>query len=414
MTPSYRMIPCVFVLAVVTMIASPVLAADWPQFGGPDQLFTAKSSGLADKWPDDGPRKLWSRDLGEGYSSIIAVDGVLYTMYRAGEEEVVCALNAKDGTTRWEHRYAAPPAEGHVMQFTAGPRSTPLYSDGMLYTIGVAGVMHCLDAKTGEAKWKVDLWKDFDGSFLNHGYSSSPFAYKDTVIVLVGGEGHAIMALDKKSGDVKWKKQDFKNSYSTPKLVKVGGREQLLCFMAKELASVNPDSGELYWSYPHENEWGQNICLPVTGDDNMLFFSNTGAGSRGVRLKPAGDTVEVEEVWSTRKAQLFHVNSVRIGDYVYASSGGGSPCFFLAINIKTGKLAWRERGFAKATFVYSDDKFIILDEEGVLALAKATPEKFTVLSKFKLFDDVAWTIPTLVDKTLYVRDKKQIHALDLG
>lgn len=401
-------------LILLFAASAPVVAGNWPQYGGPTQDFVADSTGLADKWPETGPKRLWSRDLGEGYSSIISVDGVLYTMYRQDGQEVVCALSDKDGTTLWEYRYDAPPDPGHVMQFTAAPRSTPLYSDGKLYTIGVAGIMHCLDAKDGKVQWKHDLWKDYNGSVLNHGYSSSPFAYKNTVIVLTGGEGNAMMAFDKKTGDVVWKKNTYKNSYSTPKLINVDGEDQLLCYMAKGLVSIDPNTGEEKWSYDIENQWGQNICPPVLGDNNMLLFSTTGAGTRGVKLKRNGDKTELEEVWSTRKAQFYHVNSLRIGDYVYASSGSRSPCFFMAININDGKLAWRERGLGLAKFVYADGKFIILDEQGTLALAKASPEKFEIVSKFKLFEDVAWTVPTVVGKTLYVRDKKTIQAFDLS
>lgn len=414
MTRSIRCASWVCVAGLVSMTASPVVAGSWPQYGGPDQRFVAETTGLADKWPETGPPVVWSRDLGEGYSSIIASDGVLYTMYRQDGREVVCAMSATDGTTRWEHRYDAPPAKGHVMQFTAGPRSTPLLSDGMIYSIGVAGIMHCLDAKDGTVIWKHDLWGEFGGNHLPHGYASSPFAYKDKVIVLVGGKGHAIMALNKKTGATVWQKHDYRNSYSTPKLVEVGGQKQLLCFMASELVSIDPDNGDLNWSYPHANQWGQNICLPVVGDNNMLLFSSPEVGSRGVRLERHANQTEVKEVWSTRKAQFYHVNTLRIGDYVYGSSGALKPCFFMAININTGKLAWRERGLAKSTFVYADGKFIILDEDGMLVLAKASPQRFDVLSKFKLFDDVAWTIPTLVGRTLYARDKKKIVALDLG
>jgi hypothetical protein len=146
----------------------------------------------------------------------------------------------------------------------------------------------------------------------------------------------------------------------------------------------------------------------------MLFFSVSGAGSRGVKLTKDGDKTKVEEIWSSRKIQFYHVTSVRIGDYVYGSTGNG-PNFFAAINFKTGKIAWRKRGFSKATCVYADGKFIILDEDGNLGLATATPEDLTVHSKVKLVDNgVAWTVPTIVGKNMYIRDKNTIMALDLG
>ena len=133
-----------------------------------------------------------------------------------------------------------------------------------------------------------------------------------------------------------------------------------------------------------------------------------------MKLARKGDKTELVEVWSSRKIQFYHVTSVAIGDYVYGSTGSRDPCFFAAINIKDGKVAWRERGFAMATCVLADGQLISLDEDGQLGLATATPEKLTVHSKVSLLDKVSWTVPTVVGTKMYVRDKKIIMALDLG
>jgi outer membrane protein assembly factor BamB len=405
---------CAVVLVVLGAFAVPA-QAQWTQWGGPRQDFIAETKGLATAWPEDGPPKLWSRELGEGYSGILVDNGVLYTLYRKGDDDVVCALNAASGDPVWEYQYNAPAAEGHEMAFTAGPRSTPLLVDGRLYTVSVNGLMHCLDAKDGKVFWKQELWKDHGGEVLLHGYANSPIAYKHMVIVPVGGEGHSVMAFDQQTGDVVWKKHDFKNSYSTPRLIRVDGEDQLALFMAQEVIGLDPDTGDLKWSYEIGNQFDQNICMPeLDAESAILFFSTSQAGSRGCKLKKNGDKTEMEEVWKSRKIQFYHVNAVRLGDHVYGSSGQGSPNFFSAINLKTGDVAWRERGFAKATCLYADGKFIILDEDGNLGLAKATPEKFELLCKAKVLDKQAWTVPTLVGKTLYVRDNKQLVALDLG
>lgn len=395
-------------------VASCTTQERWTQWGGEHQDFKSSSTGLADSWPEAGPAKLWERELGEGYSGILADGNRLYTMYASGDEEVVVALSAKNGDTLWEHKYPSTPHEDHVTQFGTGPRSTPLLSGGRLYTVGISGTMHCLSAKTGKVIWTHHLWKEFDYTFLQHGYASSPIAYKDTVIVPVGGEGHSFVAFDKKDGHLVWQNQSFSNSYSTPKLINIDGEDQLVCFMATEIVGFDPNNGALKWQYPLKNQWGQNVCMPAWGDDNHLVFSTPQAGSRGVKLARNGDKTDVQELWSTRKIQFYHTTAVRVGDYVYGSSGTRAPCFFSAINVKTGKIAWRERGFAKATCVYADGRFIILDEDGHLALATATPEGLTVHSKVQLLDKVSWTVPTVVGTTLYVRDKTTIMALDLS
>jgi len=406
--------------ALIGLLSAPALG-QWTQWGGKNQDFKAVSSGLSSQWSETGPKKLWNRPLGEGYSAIVTEADRLYTMYRTDEKdkkdnkEIVIALNPTSGETVWEFKYDSAPAEGHVHEFGDGPRSTPLILGDRLYTIGVASKMHCLNKSDGKVIWSHDLWDEFKGNRLNHGYASSPIAYKDMIITLVGGEDAAVVAFDKADGHVIWKQHSYKNSYSTPKIINLDGKDQIVTYMANEIIGLDPKNGDLKWRYAIENQWGQNICLPIwDAKSHMLFFSVSEAGARGVKLTRKGDKTELEEIWSSKKIQFYHVTSVAIGDYVYGSTGQRDPSFFAAINIKDGKVAWRERGFAKATTVLADGKLIILDEDGNLGLATATPEKFTVHSKVALLDKVSWTVPTVVGKKMYVRDKKNIMALDLG
>jgi len=389
-------------------------SGQWTQWGGPHQDFTASSAGLADKWPEDGPKKLWRRELGEGYSAILVDGERLYTMGRVDGKEAAFCLNAKTGDTLWEHKYDTLIREGHIKQFGEGPRSTPLLSEGKLYTIGVSGKMHCLDAADGRVVWSHGLWDEYEGTFLEHGYSSSAFAYKDRVIVMVGGEGHSLIALNKNDGSVIWKKLDFGNSYSTPKLINLDGEDQLVCPMASEIVGIDPATGDLKWQIPFANQWKQNVSLPVWGSDNHLVISSPEIGTKGVKLVRNGGETKVEELWSTPKVRFYHATPVRVGDYVYGSSGEMGTCFYVAVNVNTGEIGWRKRGLAKATTLYADGKLIILDEEGNLAIAKATPDDLDIMAKVPLLEETAWTVPTLVGKTLYVRDKTQIMALDLG
>lgn len=389
----------------------------WTQWGGPRMDFVAGSTGLASSWEAGGPPRIWQRELGEGYSAILVDNGRLYTMYRHGDNESVVALDAKSGTTAWTYEYAAAPREGHVDQFGRGPRSTPLISGDRIYTIGVSGIMNALSIADGKMLWSHDLWgKELGGNFLNHGYSSSPIAFGETIITLVGGENASVVAFDRTDGSIVWKAQSFENSYSTPQILEVGGRQQLITFMASHVIGINPTSGELHWSYPHENQWKQNVNMPSLLDGEYLFLSSPQVGARGLRLTSTEGSSQttVEELWSTRKIQFYHVTTVRDGEWVYGSTGVRAPAFMSAINIKTGEIGWRKRGFGKANVIAADGKILILDEDGKLSIATATPEDLIVLSEVELLDRVAWTVPTIVGKTMYVRDQKSIMALDLS
>ena len=151
----------------------------------------------------------------------------------------------------------------------------------------------------------------------------------------------------------------------------------------------------------------------VTGGDT-IFLSSPQIGARGLRLAREGEKIEIEEVWSSRRIQFYHGSSVLIGDWVYGSTGMMTPAFMTAVNIRTGEIGWRERGFAKANCVEADGKLVILDEDGMLYLATATPEALVVHSKTQLLDEVAWTVPSIVGNIMYVRDNVRILAVDLG
>jgi outer membrane protein assembly factor BamB len=274
--------------------------------------------------------------------------------------------------------------------------------------------MHALNKNDGKVVWTHDLWaEDFAGNIQIHGYSSSPMVYKDTVIVPLGGVKAGLVAFNQKDGKIRWKALDFNNSYSSPRLMNVAGEQQIVVFMAEELIGVNPDTGVLRWRYPHVNQWNHNITVPEVAGDT-IFLSSPQAGAKGIRLSLQGGEIQVEEIWSTRRVQFYHGSSVREGDWVYGSTGTMALNFMAAVNLRTGEIGWRERGFARANCVEANGKLIILDEDGVLYLASATPEKLVVHASTQLLNRTAWTVPTIVGQTLYVRDARKILAVNLG
>lgn len=396
----------------LSTIADEDSVSSWPQWGGPSRDFRSPAGKLAASWPEEGPKKLWSRQLGEGHSAILFEQGRLYTMHRDGDQEAVICLDAATGETLWETAYEAE-YQG-LRQYGIGPRSTPLLVGDRLFAATVTGRLHAIDKTNGEILWSRELWgEEFRGSRLGHGYASSPIAYRNTVIVPVGGAGAAVVAFDQETGDVRWQAHDFRNSYSSPSLQRLAGEEQLVIFMAEELIGLDPATGELRWSWPHANQWGQNIAMPAV-DGDTLFISSPQAGARGLQLIPGDNGIEIEQLWSTRRTQFYHAATVKFGEWVYGSTGTNSPAFMTAINIHTGEVAWKKRGFAKANCVEADGRLVILDENGVLYLAEATPDDLIVHAQAKLLDRYAWTVPTIVGQTMYARDESQIMAVDLG
>lgn len=402
---------CVLLLAILPPLAS----AQWPGWGGPNRNFTVDVKGLSTQWSTDGPKQVWSRDLGPGYSAIAVDQGRLYTMYRKGKKEVVVALDAETGKTVWEHQYDAFLLKDMDPQFGEGPNATPLVHDGRVYTLGIAGRLVCVDQKTGKRIWSSGLVQKLKATVPGFGFSSSPIAYKDTLIVSAGGKNAGVAAFDLKTGKLRWRKHDFVDTYSSPLVINVDGEDQLVLLVDREVVGLDPATGDLKWRFPHENQWKTNISMPVWGDDGLLYVTSGGtAGSRALKLTRSADVTSVEEVWTNKKVKIGQGNVIRIGDQVYGSGGGSGPAFISSLNAKTGELNWQKRGFAKAMILHADGKLIILDENGKLGIATATPDDLTIHCEFDLLTKPAWTVPTLVGKRLYVRDKVKIIALDLG
>jgi outer membrane protein assembly factor BamB len=407
-----KLILALFLLA--TAPAAFAQSSDWAQWGGPHRNFTSETKGLATNWPAAGPRRIWQRALGEGYSAIAVERGMLFTMYRKGDNEVVIALDAATGKTVWEYSYAAPFTQEYDMSQGAGPHATPLVTGNFVFASGATGKLHCLDKKTGKVLWAHDLINEFHGTVRVNGYSCSPLAYKDKVVMMVGGSASSLIAFNQKDGSVAWKKHDFRNSTSSPILINVDGQEQLVAFMYGEVVGVDPAKGDLLWSHAHRVDYGLNTITPVWGPDNLLFISSGyNGGSRVVKLSRAGDKTTVEELWAHGLMRVHFTNAIRVGEVVYGSSGDFGPAPFTAINVKTGKVLWRNRSFPRASFLMADGRFIILDEDGDLLLATATPEGLTVISKVTLLTNNAWTVPSLAGTRLYLRDRKNIMALEL-
>jgi outer membrane protein assembly factor BamB len=414
---SIRFILCTSLLVVSFSLNGSIetkAQSEWPQFGGPERNFNAKAKGLAASWPSAGPKQLWTRPLGQGHSSIIVDGKKLYTMYSVGEEEVVIALAADTGKTIWEYKYSAPTA-GIDYEYGFGPHSTPLLVGNLLYTVGSVGMLHALNKETGKVVWSHDLWKEYGGKKMGRGYSCSPLAYKNTLILTLGGKDQTIVAFNQKDGSVAWKSLNLDLSPSSPMLINVDGQEQMVIFLGKEIVGVDPNNGALLWSHGHITEWGLNISTPVWGSDNLLFLSSAySGGSRVLKLTQKDGKTTVEELWFHRRLRLHHGTAIRIGDYIYASSGDFGPSFLAGVNVKTGEIVFQDRSFPKTNLLYADGRLIILDEDGNLALATVSPEGLKVVSKVALMRNIAWTAPTLVGSKLYLRDRRTITAVDLS
>ena len=394
--------------------------SDWPQWGGVGRDFHAASTELASSWPASGPRVLWRRDLGEGNSAIAAVGDRLYTMYRDDDREVVVALDRETGETAWEVGWETPLWEGFYGEYGPGPHTTPLVADGRLYATGIAGRLVCLDAATGREFWHRELWAGVDLSTKEFGpaqlgYSASPLLHDGRLVVLGGDAARGVMALDPQSGDVLWTTEGLEPAFASPIAIRVGDREQIVAFVAHEVAGLDPQTGAILWRAPHETSYLVNAMTPVWDGRDTLFLSSAyDSGSRALRLSVAGGKPTVSEIWSSKRIEVHHQSAVLLGGRVYASSGDFGPAFLVVFEPDSGEVVAQERGFAKANLLAAGERIVVLDEDGVLALATPTDDGLRIDARADVFSTRSWAVPTLTGTTLYARDRKEIVAFDLA
>ena len=278
---------------------------EWLQWGGAGRNFMPDATGLAASWPAGGPKKLWSRALGEGHSSILVEGGRIYTMYRPlgllsavrrSQEEVVAALDAASGKTIWEFKYPAP-TDGLDFSQGAGPHSTPLIVGNRIYATSTRKELFALDKATGQRVWSHDFMKEYNAPSPGRGYTCSPILYNGTIIVTVGGPGQAIAAFNQQTGALVWKAGDFDMAPASPILIDVDGQQQLVLFAGERVAGLNPANGKMLWSRAAQDRLGpehQHAGVVAGGSSAVHLLrvrqrkprAGAASGGRATRRRP--------------------------------------------------------------------------------------------------------------------------------
>ena len=412
-----------FLIAAAIAHPASQTAPTWKQWGGPNRNFMLEATGLASSWPASGPPRLWTRALGEGHSSIVEDGGRLFSMYRPAspargqfsQEEVVIAVDAASGKTVWEYRYPSPTGDANFTE-GAGPHSTPLIAGARVFAASSRREFFALDKATGKVIWRHDFMKEYAAGGVDRGFAPSALLYGNSVIISIGGRGQAVGAFNPDTGALLWKAGDMDFAPASPILIDVDGQTQLVVFGGDRIAGMDPANGRMLWSHPHRTDWGLNISTPIwSASDHLLIFSSAyGTGSRALDLRQAAGKTTVTEKWAVPRIRVHIGTIIRLGDFAYMSSGDFGPAFLSAMNVKTGAIAWQDRSFSRAQLLYADNKMILLDEDGTLGLATVSPQGLQVLSRAPILENRAWTPPTLIGKTLYVRDRRTMAAYDLG
>lgn len=379
----------------------------WTNFRGPARDGRYDEQAVKTNWGSGGLQQLWKQPVGGGYASFSVADGIAYTIEQRRDEETVAAYQVDTGRELWTHAWKAE----YKDSTGDGPRATPTWDAGRVYALGAMGDLRCLDAKSGKLVWSKNILKDNGATNIQWAMAASPLIVDDKVVVLAGGaNGKSVVAYNKATGARVWNAMSDNASYTSPMLVNLAGRRQILVVTADRAAGLVPETGKVLWEYPWRNSSGINVSQPLVVNQNRVFISaGYGKGAAVFELKGAGDAFTATTVWENTRMKNKFNSSVLHEGYVYGLDEGMLTC----VDVATGEQKWKARGYGFGQVILASGHLIITTEEGQVALVRADPEKHTELAKFASLEGRTWNYPAISNGRLLVRNAKEMACYKL-
>ena len=416
------------------------LADDWPQWMGPGRDNVWRETGIIEKFGEQGPPIVWRSKVAGGYAGPAVADGrVFVTDYvteddvkvpnwnreeSSGIERVLC-LDEQTGNEIWRHEYPV----NYSISYPAGPRCTPSVHQGMVYTLGAEGHLFCLDASSGDVIWSKDFVKQFGAKTSMWGYASSTLVDGDKLLCVVGGEGSHAVAFDLKTGNEIWRSVNAADQgYSPPTIIEAGGVRQLVLLCPDSVTSINPDTGQEYWSVPYQATSGSIIMSPVKMGD-YLFAG--GYNNQNLLVKLASDKPGAEIVWGNKAKHGIspvNVQPMVVDETMYGVHGSGE---LMAVALPSGERVWttpqpmsedRPVRSGTAFIVKQQDRYWLFTERGEIVIARLSPAGYEEIDRAQVIQpsnnafgrDVVWCMPAFANRRMYVRNDNECICVDLA
>jgi outer membrane protein assembly factor BamB len=397
----------------------------WPTFRGADRTAVSQETGLLQEWPEGGPKLVWeAAGAGRGYSSLAIADGKIYTLGDGlstadDKDEYLSCFSEADGKQLWKTKTGKAWTSGQDSWQSS--RSTPTVDGSLVYVLTPHGDLVCCSTADGNELWRKNLKSDFSGSKADGwGYSESVLIDGDRLICTPGNSKATMVALDKKTGETIWKcasEGDKGAGHASIVISTIGGNRVYVTTTGSGCLGVRADDGTRLWQYPIERTTAV-IPTPIVRGDLVFFAAGYKRGGALLKQKATSDgKVEVEEIYPVNPALANkHGGIVLVGDYLYGDSDdAGVPW---CADLMTGEIKWKERGSGKrsASFAAADDCLYIRFADGTMVLARANPDKYEEVSKFKIPDSGArpsWSHPVITGGKLYLREQDKIFCYDL-
>lgn len=389
----------------------PDRTASWPRFHGPRNDNQSTETGLLQSWPEGGPRRLWTaRGIGDGFATVSLAHGLIYTTGNRQDKTVVTALD-RDGKIQWQVAIG-PGWTGSQ----PGTRGTPTIDGPWLYHESPLGDLVCLDARTGQPRWRLNLFEKFGAENITWALSESPLIDGEHLICCPGGPQTAVVALDKHTGATVWKSPSAAGDlagYSSPVLAEYRGLRMILTMTSRAVIGVNADNGDLLWRFEHRTPFDENILSPIFHDGRVLISTGHRVGSVLLQVQVQGAKAAVTEVWRSTDLDNHHGGVLLRDGYLYGS------CWtprWVCLKWKTGKKMHSERGVGKGSLTYADGMLYTFSENGRVGLVRATPDSHEVVSQFSVpegGEGPSWAHPVVCGGRLYLRHGDFLYAYDI-
>lgn len=389
-------------------------AADWPQWRGYHRDDKSPEKGLLQSWPDGGPPLAWKTSgLGAGFATVAVEGDHIFTAGDKGTESFVIALNRKDGSPAWAAKLGKAGAPG--WGGFAGVRGTPTVDGDRIIALGQYGELVCLEKATGKEVWRKNFTADFGGKVPEWGFSESPLIDGEQVVCLPGGTQGAVVALNKKTGDLIWQTKDFTDDaqYSSLVPAEIHGVKQYIGLTMASVFGVSSE-GKLLWKAARKGATAV-IPTPLYHDGHVYVTSGYGTGCNLFKITKTGDQFTASQVYANKVMKNHHGGVVLVGDKVY----GHGDYAWVCQDFMTGASVWESKDLKKGSIVYADGCLYLREEDksgGLVALIEATPAGFKILGKFKQPDASGkdlWPHPVVADGQLYLRDQDNLLVYDI-
>ena len=390
----------------------PAAAVDWPQFLGPERNGIYRGVPLAESWPASGPRVVWRKSVGQGFSAPVVVQDRILIFHRVGANEVLDALDARTGDDVWRYQY--PTKYRDDFGFDEGPRAAPVVVDGAVFTFGAEGQLHAVNLTNGQRLWSEDAMRRFNVPKGFFGAAGSPLVEDGRVIANVGGgNGAGIVAFDTKSGKVAWTATSDQASYSSGVAATLAGSRRAIFLTRNALVGLDPATGAVAFRRPWQSRSASsvNAATPLVIDDLIFVSAEYGPGASVLRVEGS----RLVEVWASNEVLSNHyATSVHHEGMLYGFHGRQELGPSLrAVELRTGKVRWREDGFRAGSITLAGNRLLIIREGGEMILAPASADAFKPLARAQILRGVVRAYPALADGFVYVRNDNTLVCLDL-